>query len=78
MRGLPDVSTGLSSSNFRQGHLDYVVQRLRILGQMLSGLIYHEDGNRDFRQVKVHGVGVAARQNEIRVDPSGRTGGPKI
>ena len=33
------------------------------------------DGDRDFRQVKVHGVGVAAGQDEARTDPSGRTDG---
>ena len=33
------------------------------------------DGDRDFRQVKVHGVGVAAGQDEARTDTALRTDG---
>ncbi len=33
------------------------------------------DGGRDFLQVKVHGVGVTAGQDEARANASGRTDG---
>ncbi len=53
-----------------------------MIGEMPAGLIDDEDGmgaggdgERDFLQVKVHGVGVAAGQDEARADPSGRTDG---
>ena len=54
-----------------------------MIGEMSAGLIGDEDGmggdgERDFLQVKVHGVGIASGQDEGRADPPGRKMAPRI